>query len=118
MPEIIFTNHLLERSKQRGISEVAIRQTISHPHQVVRSSTTHNPQFIRHYQNQSIHVVVKKETGKWLVLSTWTRPLENDRRLGSRGRFMQTRQSSWFIERLVRRFVNFLEKFIRRSFNR
>lgn len=74
MSKIIWTNHALQRIKDRKISQGQIQQTIISP-----DSTINNPdgstEFAREYGQQKVFVVTRKnDKGEIIILSCWINP--------------------------------------------
>lgn len=104
--EIIWTTHLKERSSQRGIDPTLVDRAIRFPDRVERSTTTNSSKHIKVIGDKQIVAAVKRDSGNWIVTSVWQKPYY--------GRSQYQRP---FLERLVYRFVFWLEKVIRRGFN-
>ena len=88
---VIWTNHAIERLKQRGISQGDAWATFNRPDQSRKGSNksgswvyykTYNVP-LRDFpdsKGQKIEVVAKKnEEGKWIILSVWARPVYQTR---------------------------------------
>jgi len=73
---VIWTNHALERLKERGISQSDAWATWNRPDQSRQGSSNKGSWvYYKTYGNEKIEVVAKKdETGKWIILSVWSRP--------------------------------------------
>lgn len=104
--EIIWTTHLKERSRQRGIDPTLVDRAVRFPDRVERSTTTNSSKHIKVIGKQQIVAAVKRDGGNWVVTSVWHKPYHGHR---------QYRKP--LLERLVYRFVLWLEKIVRRSFN-
>ncbi len=104
--DIIWTNHLKERSRERGIDPTLVDRAIRFPDRVEKSSTTNSSKHIKVINKQQIVAAIKRDRGNWIVTSVWSKPY-----YGS-----PTYKKS-LLERLVYRFVLWLEKTVRRSFN-
>lgn len=71
---VIFTEHALERIKQRRITQKMIAQAIKKPDsQFVEDDG--DTRFIREISERNVHVVSRylDDEGKWLVISAWVR---------------------------------------------
>ena len=79
---IIWTNHALERLKERNISQSDAWATWNRPDQSRKGTAPDSWVYYKTYGNQKIEVVAKKdEKGKWIVLSVWSREVfENQRK--------------------------------------
>ncbi len=72
---IIWTNHALERLRQRNISQGDAWATWNRPEQS-RKGASGNWVYYKTYGNQKIEVVAKQnEKGEWLILSVWSKPV-------------------------------------------
>lgn len=74
MSKFIWTNHAMERNKQRGISESYINQTLNNPDQSLpfADQTT---KYRKRFDYQTVTVIVKQnERGENLILSSWIDP--------------------------------------------
>ncbi len=104
--EIIWTTHLKERARQRGIDPGLVDRAIRFPDKVERSSTTNSSKHIKVIGKQQIVAAVKRDQGNWVVTSVWQKPY-----------YGHTLYKKPLLERLVYRLVLWFEKIIRRSFN-
>src|SRR5690606_35153125 len=77
----IWTNHALERLKQRGISQGDAWATWRRPNQSRYASTKDAWVFYRTWSNETIEVVAKQnEKKEWVILSVWSRPVNRKHR--------------------------------------
>lgn len=104
--EIIWTTHLKERARERGIDSTLVDRAIRFPDKVVKSSTTNSSKHIKVFGNQQIVAAVKRDRGNWIITSVWQKP-----------HYGPSFYKKSLLERLVYRFVLWLEQIIRRSFN-
>ncbi len=73
---VIWTNHAIQRLKERGISQSDAWATWSRPDQSRYAATRGAWIYHKTYGEEKIEVVAKKnERGKWLILSVWSRPI-------------------------------------------
>ena len=71
---VIWTNHALNRLKDRGISQGDAWATFNRPEQSRYATAKAAWVYYRTYGNQRLEVVAKKnEKGKWIILSVWSR---------------------------------------------
>lgn len=72
---VIWTNHALERLRERGISQGDAWATWNRPDQSRPGSNQKGSWvYYKTYGGQKIEVVAKKnEEGKWIILSVWSR---------------------------------------------
>ena len=74
MSGIIWTNHALQRLKDRKISKGQVLETVSSPDSYIENSDG-SKEFMRQFGNQKSHVVVKQnEKGEQIILSCWINP--------------------------------------------
>ncbi|OGD71985.1 hypothetical protein A3A84_01575 [Candidatus Collierbacteria bacterium RIFCSPLOWO2_01_FULL_50_23] len=106
MIEIIWTNHLRERTRERGIDPGLVDRAIRFPDKVEKSHTTNSSKHIKIIGNRQIVAAVKRDSGNWIVTSVWQKPY-----------YGPSLYKKPLLERLIYRFVLWLEKIIRRSFN-
>lgn len=70
---IIWTNHALDRMRERGIKQGDAWATWRNPEQS-RKGTSGNWVYYRTYGNQTIEVVAKQnDRREWIVLSVWSK---------------------------------------------
>ena len=74
MPKIIWTNHALDRLKDRNVARSQVIQAISSP-----DSKINNPdgsiELAREFGNQKAHAIIKEnDLGEYIVLSCWINP--------------------------------------------
>lgn len=74
---VIWTNHALQRLKERNISQSDAWATWSRPDQSRKGSNQKGSWvYYKTYGNEKIEVVAKKnDEGKWVILSVWSRPV-------------------------------------------
>lgn len=77
---VIWTNHALQRLKERNISQSDAWATWSRPDQSRKGSNQKGSWvYYKTYGNEKIEVVAKKnDEGKWVILSVWSRPVYQD----------------------------------------
>jgi hypothetical protein len=73
---VIWTNHALERLKERGIKQSDALATWKSPDQS-RPATARNAWiYYKTYGNEKLEVVASKnERGQWVILTVWSRPI-------------------------------------------
>lgn len=104
--EIIWTTHLKERSRERGIDPNLVDRAIRFPDRVERSTTTNSSKHIKLIGDRQIVAAVKRDGGNWIVTSVWQKPS-----------YGTSQYKKPFLERLIYRIVLWLEKIVRRSLN-
>ena len=73
---VIWTNHALERLRERSISQSDAMATFQHPQQSRPGESSGSWIYYRTYGNWRIEVVGKQnEKKEWLILSVWSRPV-------------------------------------------
>ncbi len=102
MIEVIWTTHLKERARQRGIDPSLVDKAVRFPDKVVPSSTTNSQKHIKVIGNTQYIAAVKREGNNWIVTSVWSKP-----------HYGPSIYKPWWLERLVGRFLTWLEKAIR-----
>ena len=71
---VIWTNHAIERMRERGIKQGDAWATWRNPGQSKHGRAKGSWVYYKTYQNQKIEVVAKKNVrGEWLVLSVWSK---------------------------------------------
>lgn len=77
---VIWTNHALDRLRQRGISQGDAWATFNNPEQSRFAKTKEAWVYYKTYGNQKLEVVAKKnEKGRWVILSVWSKPVYGER---------------------------------------
>lgn len=75
MSSLIFTNHALERIKERKISQDLVLQTFSSPDSKVQGKKPGTLEFTRRINNISVTLITKQnEKNDWILLSAWIDP--------------------------------------------
>jgi len=71
---VIWTNHALQRLKERGIKQGDAWATWRRPDQSRYAQSRGAWVYYKTYGNQKIEVVARKnERGKWVIVSVWSR---------------------------------------------
>src|SRR4030042_240998 len=71
---VIWTNHALDRLRQRGIKQGDAWATWRNPEHTKKGSTPGSWVYYRNYGNTQIEVVAKQnEKHEWIILSVWSR---------------------------------------------
>ncbi|OGM16703.1 hypothetical protein A2V61_03250 [Candidatus Woesebacteria bacterium RBG_19FT_COMBO_47_8] len=77
---VIWTNHALDKMRQRGMSQSDAWATWRNPQQSRKANTPGAWVYYRTYGTEKIEVVAKKnEKGQWLILSVWSRPVSGEK---------------------------------------
>lgn len=104
MGKVIWTTHLYERIKQRGLNPDWVDTAVRFPDEVQRSSTTGSNKHIKTINGYKIVAAVKKQGNDWIILSAWWNPV-----FGSN---QYTKPKRSFLERIIYNFLLSLEKLI------
>ncbi len=68
---IIWTNHLQERIRQRGLSPSLVDKTVRFPDQIIKSNTTDSNKHIKVIDGYKIVAAVKRQGSDWIITSAW-----------------------------------------------
>lgn len=78
---VIWTNHAIERLRERGIKQGDAWATWNRPEQSYKARLHKGEDAFRYYRNygdQRIEVVAKKnEKDEWVILSVWSDPINS-----------------------------------------
>lgn len=73
---VVWTNHAMERLKQRGIKQGDAWATLRHPDRSRYAATRGAWVYYRNWGKERIEVVAKNNNHKeWVILSVWSRPV-------------------------------------------
>jgi hypothetical protein len=73
---VIWTNHALDRLRERGIKQGDAWATWRNPQLSKKGTIQGSWVYYRNWGSVQIEVVAKKnERGEWLILSVWSRPV-------------------------------------------
>lgn len=76
---VIFTNHALQRLRERKITQSDAWYTFRHPDQQLKGKTSDSWKFSKSYGPQTIEVIAKKnKTREWIILSCWSKMMGNN----------------------------------------
>ena len=76
---VIWTNHALERLRERGIKQGDAWATWRNPEQSRKGTVAGSWVYYKSYGGTRIEVVAKQnEKKEWLILSVWSRPADNN----------------------------------------
>ena len=104
MGKVIWTKHLSERIKQRGLDPRWVDTAVRFPDEVQDSTTTNSRKHIKIINGYKIVAAVKRQGDDWVITSAWWNPI-----YGNKNNKTQQRP---LLERLIYRFVVFLESLI------
>lgn len=73
---VIWTNHAIERLKERKISQGDAFAAFNRPDESKYSRKSAGYVYYKSWGNQKLEVVAKKNgEGKWVIISVWSKPL-------------------------------------------
>lgn len=73
--DIVFTNHAIDRMKERGVSGDWAWQTVKNFDNSNPGKEKHTTEFIKRFNQYTLTVIGKKnDIGEWVVLSVWMDP--------------------------------------------
>jgi hypothetical protein len=76
---IIFTNHALERLRQRRITQSDAWYTLRHSDNQEKGKSPGSWKFFKGYGQQRIEIIAKQnEKKQWVVLSCWSKLIGNN----------------------------------------
>ncbi|HOX96167.1 MAG TPA: DUF4258 domain-containing protein [Candidatus Woesebacteria bacterium] len=104
MGKVIWTKHLRERIKQRGLDPQWVDTAIRFPDEVQDSTTTNSRKHIKVINGYKIVAAVKRQGDDWVVTSSWWNPVY--------GKQQKETVKRSFPERLIYRFVVWLERLV------
>jgi len=103
MGKVIWTNHLYERIKQRGLSPSWVDTAVRFPDEIQKSSTTDSNKHIKVVNGYKIVAAVKRQGSDWIITSAWWNPVYGHQA-------SQTSPKKSFLEKIIYNFVLSLEK--------
>jgi len=104
MGKVIWTNHLRDRIIQRGLNPDWVDSAVRFPDEVQQSSTTNSKKHIKTINGYKIVAAVVRQGSDWVITSAWWNPVY--------GHQETRKQQKSFIERMVYKFVVYLEKLV------
>jgi len=104
MGQVIWTKHLHERIKQRGLNPDWVDTAVRFPDEVQLSSTTDSKKHIKTINGYKITAAIKRQGGDWVITSAWWNQVY--------GQHAPQKTQRSFLERIIYKFVVFLEKLI------
>jgi len=72
---VIWTSHLYERIKQRGLDPRWVDTAARFPDRVERSSTTDSNKHIKVVNGFEVVAAVKRQGNAWVITSAWWKPV-------------------------------------------
>lgn len=104
MGKVIWTNHLYDRIKQRGLNPSWVDTAVRFPDEVQQSSTTDSKKHIKIINGYKIVAAVKHQGSDWIITSAWWNPVY--------GNQTSHKDKRSFIEKIIYKVVVYLEKLI------
>lgn len=74
MTQVIWTKHLHQRVKERGINSRDLDKTIRFPDKVITSKTTGSKKHVKDIHGQQITATIKRDGNDWIITSVWQKP--------------------------------------------
>lgn len=102
MAQVIWTTHLKERIRQRGLSPDWVDAAVRFPDEVQPSSTTNSSKHIKVINGYKIVAAVKRQGIDWVITSAWWNPVSSVRK-----------DRRFFLEKLVDSWLRSLERFLK-----
>ncbi len=101
---VIWTNHALDRLRERGISQGDALHTFNNPQQSRFATSRGGWIYYRSYGSNRIEIVAKKnEKGEWLIISVWSKALfHHQGKASQRNENIFVRMIKGFIDGLMR----------------
>lgn len=73
--DIAFTNHAIDRMKERGVSGEWAWSTVKHPDRSGAGKEKHTTEFVKQFDSYKVTAIGKRnESGEWVILSVWMDP--------------------------------------------
>jgi len=102
--QVIWTKHLHERIRQRGLNPDWVDTTVRFPDEVQPSSTTDSKKHIKVINGYKIVAAIKRQGSDWIITSAWWNKVNGHQTIS------QTKKT--FLEKIVYNFVVYLEKLL------
>lgn len=102
MSRVIWTTHLRERIKQRGLNPDWVDTAVRYPDEVQGSSTTNSNKHIKTINGYKIVAAVKRQGSDWVITSAWWNP--------TYGTATARKDKRFFLERWIDSGLRSLEK--------
>ena len=104
MGQVIWTKHLHERIKQRGLNPKWVDKTVRFPDEVQNSSTSNSKKHIKTINGYKITAAIKRQGSDWIITSAWWNQVY--------GQHPSPAAQRPFLEKIIYKFVVYLEKLI------
>jgi len=107
MANVIWTKHLYERIRQRGLDPSWVDTAVRFPDRVERSSTTDSNKHVKIVHGFEIVAAVKRQGSDWVITSAWWKPVYGQ----TAGRSHPAHhQEKFFLEKWIYNGLTALEK--------
>jgi hypothetical protein len=108
MGKVIWTNHLYERIKQRGLDPKLVDSAVRFPDRIDKSTTTDSNKHIKIINGYEIVAAVKRTGSDWIITSAWWKPAygQNNRS------YSNNHKKRFFLEDWIYNGLIYLEKLI------
>lgn len=92
---LIFTNHVLQRMKERDLRYEDVYWIFSRPEEVKNGKAKGSKKYYRNWKGTRYAIVAKKnEEGKWVLLTCWWKELESEK-CSAKQNYMGTGLGFW-----------------------
>jgi hypothetical protein len=105
MAKVIWTTHLKERIRQRGLNPDWVDTAVRFPDEVEASSTTNSNKHIKVINGYKIVAAVKRQGSDWIITSAWWNPVY--------GSAPAKKDHRFFLEKWIDNGLRSLEKLLR-----
>jgi len=102
MGKVIWTTHLKERIRQRGLNPNWVDDAVRFPDEVRSSTTTQSHQHIKVIHGYKVVAAVKRQGRDWIITSAWWSPAHRSS--------MATKDHRFFLEKWIDSGLRALEK--------
>ena len=109
MGKVIWTNHLSDRIRERGLDPCWVDSAVRFPDRVEKSSTTNSNKHIKVVHGFEIVAAVKRQGSDWVITSAWWKPVWGE--TGGRAH-PSHHQKRFFLEDWIYKGLVALEKLI------
>lgn len=96
---VIWTNHALDRLRERGIKQSDAWATWNRPEQSYKANLHKGEdawRYYRTYGSERIEVVARKnEKGEWVIISVWSDPVATSKSQNSKSQSQHQKVSFW-----------------------
>jgi hypothetical protein len=104
MGKVIWTSHLYDRVKQRGLDPRWVEEAVRFPDEVIPGNTPDSHRHIKTIKGYKIVVPVVRKRSDWVILTAWWNFAD--------GHSETSKPQRSFIEKIIYKFVVALEKLI------